>query len=60
MDVWTRNRSFALLEGEGFVATRRRECQDSEIENIQALEEQSRVLNAPVFAFEGVKPAAPK
>jgi len=50
----------ALLEGEGFVATRQRECQDSEIENIQALEEESRVLNGAGVCVEGVKPAAPK
>jgi hypothetical protein len=50
----------ALLEGEGFVATRRRECQDSQIENIEALEERTRVQNGAGVCVEGLKPAAPK
>ena len=46
----------ALLQTGGLVEVRRREYLDSEIEDIGALEEQSRVLNGAGVCVEGVKP----
>ncbi len=48
----------ALFEAAGFIEVRRREYQDSEIEDIRALEEESRVLNGAGICVEGMKPAS--
>jgi predicted SAM-dependent methyltransferase len=47
-----------LLEAGGFVEVRRREYLDSEIEDIGAVEEQSRVLNGAGVCVEGAKPSS--
>jgi predicted SAM-dependent methyltransferase len=47
-----------LFEAGGFVEVRRREYLDSEIEDIGALEEESRVLNGAGVCVEGVKPSS--
>jgi len=46
----------ALFEAGGFVQVRRREYLDSDIADIGALEERSRVLNGAGVCVEGVKP----
>jgi len=48
----------ALFEAGGFAEVRRREYLDSEIGDIGALEEQSRVLNGAGVCVEGMKPEA--
>jgi len=48
----------ALFEAGGFVDVRRREYLDSEIEGIDELEEESRVLNGAGVCVEGMKPAS--
>jgi hypothetical protein len=48
----------SLFEAGGFVEVRRREYLDSEIEDIGALEEESRVLNGAGVCVEGVKPSS--
>jgi predicted SAM-dependent methyltransferase len=50
----------ALFEGGGFVQVRRREYRDSEIEGIEQLEEESRVLNGAGVCVEGIKPSSLK
>jgi predicted SAM-dependent methyltransferase len=48
-----------LLEVGGFIEVRHREYLESEIEDIGALEEQSRVVNGAGVCVEGVKPPPP-
>lgn len=47
----------ALFEAAGFVEVCRREYRDSDIDDIHALEEESRVLNGAGVCVEGTKPA---
>ena len=48
----------ALFAGAGFVEVRRRDYLDSDIEDIGALEEESRVLNGAGICVEGMKPGS--
>ena len=47
----------ALFQGAGFVNAQPKECHVSCIENIQAVEDKSRVLNGAGICVEGIKPS---
>ncbi len=48
-----------LFQAAGFADTQRRGCRQSRIENVDKIEDESRILNGAGVCIEGVKPLSP-